>query len=1373
MKITADNFADATAIINMCRELGGINFSDSNKVTPLCFAVTNGIDPTIIVGLINGEVDGTPLNQNADPNKRSDDGTTPIECAISTGTTDPVKALIGDKVPKRDKDGNPIETNVKTGKYKMDTTGENPLPVRDENDDVVYREYKGVPIPLNEGEKFISDKHQQRCMINGKLTYVPPPSYNLTGKFEDCKFSNITYLYEKDGSHKPMKDADGNKLKQCYSNGKEIHKKDANGKELKNNYEYVWDYKRLPEYQPEYVIDSVSASSTSKIKNHAILSASKLGTSDVLDVLIHKWCHCTKDSEGKDVPNKIDMSVKQFAFEPSPGDSQSLSPYSETDIENDLPIYEATNIKCIKSIELLRDHDSAFTKSVNKLTGAVASATTSAVNSGDDDLIDLLKWYMLPIISSLDGASDDGGTIETIEKAVVKDNYDTDTRKKMIGIYMPLFVTDLYNGDNSLYNKIGVDSYTTRKLGDNNTTVGFPDGRLILDYLELAVKCLANRTDKCGFQYSSYIDRQNALLGKIKDGFIEGDEGHRSARLIGENNLHLITRECYSILNLLNDNKKFKYECVLNDVVYNIVDDIKNTIRNRVAITNAVDSGDLNSAKLNNWPWFAVGDDNVVGILYDNTYSLDIQGMPSPTKKSVSDPPTTLASVSEQERHDSSGIYWHPVKWDIGEFGDSYKLEKDVIAKLVCEKIKITLEFDTSAYPDLDPVESITDDNGKTITLPEISGTFIDSDGIKRKVTGWLINGTSCEVGSSFVLAYNVAHKITATVECEAANVTLKFTNTDYSSLDIPDFPSPYTYPSGTTVTLPTLSGNYTYDDRTYTPTTWDIGAFGSSYTLKDDITANLVCEEIIVVTEVVFNDSVTELNEGGSTTRYFKLSSAPNSDVTLHISTDSNRLMISQNTITFNGGNWDSNQSVTFTAKPNSIADGDTTAIVTISTTSSDLRYNNQSYTLNPITIKDDDHIGIIYNDSSTGVVLEGNSIVRTIKLKSQPTANVTINLTSNASTRLNISPTQLTFTTGDWSSSKNVTFSANDNYDVDGDVTATVTVSCSASYYSFTDNSLHITVKDNDTAGVVYSSGIVIANEGDVVFKSFSLSSKPTSNVTLTFSSNNMSRLGIPNNSITFDSNNWGTLQDVRFNALNNDIDDDTVDVKVTAVISSVDSAYNSLSDISFYIKIIDNDVAGFTFDDTSTITLTEGESITRNVKLNSQPTQPVTITFSFPSSYSDRLSISSVQFNSNDWSDFKSVTFEALDNDIADNDISVNITVSASSSDTKYNSLPSTNLVVNVNNDDIVQPWDDSEIGYVAFTTGTFPVDDDPSDLIYVYKYTTGGNIAIGDTEVYYVDTQNVPAHWQTAYDKHYPLPDVPTSVHNFNTLYPTKH
>ena len=49
----------------------------------------------------------------------------------------------------------------------------------------------------------------------------------------------------------------------------------------------------------------------------------------------------------------------------------------------------------------------------------------------------------------------------------------------------------------------------------------------------------------------------------------------------------------------------------------------------------------------------------------------------------------------------------------------------------------------------------------------------------------------------------------------------------------------------GTSITLPTIDGEYESGGKTWKPSAWDIGAFGSSYTLNADTVAHLVFEEV------------------------------------------------------------------------------------------------------------------------------------------------------------------------------------------------------------------------------------------------------------------------------------------------------------------------------------------------------------------------------------------------------------------------------------------------------------------------------------------------------------------------------------------------
>ena len=84
-----------------------------------------------------------------------------------------------------------------------------------------------------------------------------------------------------------------------------------------------------------------------------------------------------------------------------------------------------------------------------------------------------------------------------------------------------------------------------------------------------------------------------------------------------------------------------------------------------------------------------------------------------------------------------------------------------------------------------------------------------------------------------------VSREITAwSVQVERVFV-LQFSNSEHPSLDIP-MPSNETGHLGTVITLPTVTGEYTEEGIVYTPVAWNIGAFGDSYTLNNDVTAIL-----------------------------------------------------------------------------------------------------------------------------------------------------------------------------------------------------------------------------------------------------------------------------------------------------------------------------------------------------------------------------------------------------------------------------------------------------------------------------------------------------------------------------------------------------
>ena len=451
------------------------------------------------------------------------------------------------------------------------------------------------------------------------------------------------------------------------------------------------------------------------------------------------------------------------------------------------------------------------------------------------------------------------------------------------------------------------------------------------------------------------------------------------------------------------------------------------------------------------------------------------------------------------------------------------------------------------------------------------------------------------------------------------------------------------------------------------------------------------------------FDTSIIELIEGAEGyKRTFKLNAKPKSDVIVTIKSDhDDRLSISSSSLTFTPSNWNTDQTVTFTAVDDHIANGDLDFSITINTSSADSRFNDIKNTVQ-VKIKDNDEVGIVYDDSSI-TLNEGQSVVRTFKLKSQPLADVILNISSEHDDKLTISSKQLIFTSSNWNINQSVTFTAIDDNIASGDLSFNIKIKPSSTdvlYNNIPENVIPITIKDNDISGIIYDSISVTLDEGQSITRTFRLKSQPTSNVTLNISSNNSSRLSISKSSLTFTASNWNIDQSVTFTSIDNSIADGDVTVSVSIKSTSADINYNNLSS-GFTIAVKDNDTSGI-ITDTTSATINEGQYITRSFKLKSQPTSNVILNIS--SNNNSRLSITpqSLTFTPSNWNTTQSVTFTAIDDNIVNGNVDVVISIKSSSTDNAYNNLTST-YTITVKDDDI-----DNKIGTLMFTTSTFAVD-----------------------------------------------------------------
>lgn len=339
------------------------NSNDSEGYTPLCFAAMNGIKPDKIVCLIK--------DYHCTSTKKCGKGKTPLQCAIMSGCKESVDALIGNDVYVYDDVTEDIvdsTTEAPESEQPKKDAADNPVPARDDEDNVIYtKDANGVVYPLDpsnlkDPSSVTAEPVTQqlgRLVKDGEIFPIPP----------DLVSYNIVYKYEDDGTHSPMRDDEGNPIKQCNADGSEIHKKDEEGKDIRNKFEYVWDY----EYQPKYAVAYLKA--TTKINIPATVTkadlseAAKLPKSDILEAL---------------------------------GSRTSFSDYAEiTDSYDITLLYSACMMSCYASVDYIlgtlvkTNRASYILRECGTDDDSKKSALAVAVDNEDEMLVEKLCHYLV------------------------------------------------------------------------------------------------------------------------------------------------------------------------------------------------------------------------------------------------------------------------------------------------------------------------------------------------------------------------------------------------------------------------------------------------------------------------------------------------------------------------------------------------------------------------------------------------------------------------------------------------------------------------------------------------------------------------------------------------------------------------------------------------------------------------------------------------------------------------------------------------------------------------------------------------------------------------------------------------------------------
>ena len=464
-------------------------------------------------------------------------------------------------------------------------------------------------------------------------------------------------------------------------------------------------------------------------------------------------------------------------------------------------------------------------------------------------------------------------------------------------------------------------------------------------------------------------------------------------------------------------------------------------------------------------------------------------------------------------------------------------------------------------------------------------------------------------------------------------------------------------------------------------------------------------------------------LMEGGSAGTYtLVLDTEPTDTVTIDLTSDDTGAVTVTPQLMFTTSTWNTAQTVTVTVVDDPDATDETVSITYV-VTSTDTDYDGFSITAQSVTVDDDETAtpaGVTSSQSGALALMEGGSAgTYTLVLDTEPTDTVTIDLTSDNTGAVTVTP-QLMFTTSTWNTAQTVTVTVVDDADAtDEDVTITYGIS-GGGYDSVTLTAQSVTVDDDETAttaGVTssQSGALALTEGGSAGTYTLVLDTEPTGTVTITLTSSDTGAVTVTP-TLSFDATDWSSTKTVTVTVVD---DADATDESVTITYGISGGGYGAVTLTAQSVTVDDDETAGVTSSQSGALALTEGGSAgTYTLVLATEPTGTVTITLT--SSDTGAVTVTpTLSFDATDWSSTKTVTVTVVDDaDATDEDVTITYGISGGG----YDSVTLTAQSVTVDDDETAGVTS-SQSGALALTEGgsagtyTLVLDTEPTGTVTI--------------------------------------------------------
>ena len=221
-------------------------------------------------------------------------------------------------------------------------------------------------------------------------------------------------------------------------------------------------------------------------------------------------------------------------------------------------------------------------------------------------------------------------------------------------------------------------------------------------------------------------------------------------------------------------------------------------------------------------------------------------------------------------------------------------------------------------------------------------------------------------------------------------------------------------------------------------------------------------------------NLTVDEIDTGTYTV---VLSHPPTSDVTIKIAGEGD-VTTNPSELILDASNWDQTHTITVIAGNDDDANKDRVLIAHAVDPGSADEYFQLAVANVFVTVTDTDTAGLSVSPAAIGILEEGTGTY-TVALTSEPSADVTVDITAGGT--VTVEPASLTFTATTWDKPSTVTVNAADDTDTAGEtVYLTHTTNDDAPEYKDVTAEVAVNVTDNDAAGVVLSPRSLTVTEG-----------------------------------------------------------------------------------------------------------------------------------------------------------------------------------------------------------------------------------------------------------------------------------------------------